>query len=437
MLALKIVGASAGLLTIPAVFLLAREFFEDEVGLLAAFFFAVSIFPAAIARVGLRYPLSPLFVAWTCFFLVRALRRQSRNDFLLAGVMLGIGLNGYSTFRVVALLVWMWTALWLCWNFVRVQHVSRFTFHVFLTFGAALLVFVPLLRYLVDNPEIFWYRTATRLTALEEPLRGEPLLTFLDNTWRAFGMFNMRGDVVWVNALPDVPVVDWIIGACFLIGVVYGAYRLLRYREYPFVLMFAAFIILLLPSTLALAFPEENPSVVRAGGVAPFVMIFAALPLALWRKQFAFLASRTLSDLSLGIVLLSIVLLNFNLYFDHYAKQYRRAAWNSTEIAETLREFALAQNDWKHIYVVSAPHWVDHRAVGIHLGIFDFDAHLVQDDAMLHLQTLDRAPKMYALKNQDAETLRYLKTLYPNGITRRVASQTIGRDFVVFYAPAR
>ena len=58
----------------------------------------------AIDRVGvrgLRYPLSPLFVAWTCFFLVRALKRQSRNDYMLAGLMLGIGLNGYSPFRVV------------------------------------------------------------------------------------------------------------------------------------------------------------------------------------------------------------------------------------------------------------------------------------------------------------------------------------------------
>lgn len=68
MLALKIVGATAGVLTLPAVFLLAREMFDAKVGLLAAFLFAVSIFPLAIARIGLRYPLAPLFVAWTLFF---------------------------------------------------------------------------------------------------------------------------------------------------------------------------------------------------------------------------------------------------------------------------------------------------------------------------------------------------------------------------------
>lgn len=438
MIALKVVGACAGLLTIPAVFLLGRELFDEEVGLLAAFLFAFSIFPVAIARIGLRYPLSPLFVSWTCFFLVRALKRQSRNDFVLAGLMLGIGLNGYSPFRVVVLLAFVWMALWLVLQInVDVRDLPRFIVNGALLFVGAFLVFLPLYKYITDNPGMFWYRMATRLTGLETAVQGDPLLIFLSNNWRAFGMFNVRGDVVWVNAVPDVPVVDWVIGACFLIGAAYGAYRLARHREYPFLLMFSAVLILLLPSTLALAFPEENPSVVRAGGVAPFVMLFAALPLVMWRRQFAVLGSRSLGDVLLGLVLLTAVLFNFNLYFNRYDLQYRQAAWNSTEIAETLREFALAQNDWEHLYIVSFPHWVDHRAVGIHLGYFDFNSHLIEDQATLQAQTLDPAAKIYALKNEDADDLVYLQTLYPDGVTERIESRTRGRDFVVFYAPAR
>lgn len=433
MLALKVVGASAGVLTIPAIFLLGREWFDDEVGLLAAFFFAVSIFPLAIARIGLRYPLSPLFVAWTCFFLARALRTQSRNAFLLAGLMLGIGLNGYSPFRVVALLVLVWCALWMAWGFVRGKNSSRFGINVLVMFGAALLVFVPLLRYLVEHPASFSYRMATRLTSLEVPITTNPVLTFLDNNWRAFQMFNVRGDVVWVNALPNVPVVDFIIGACFLIGVMYGVYRLARYREYAFALMFAAVFILLLPSTLALAFPEENPSVVRAGGVAVFVMLFAALPLALWHRQFKVLHSRALGAVLLGIVLLATVVTNFNLYFQRYDEQYRQVAWNSTEIAAALGDFARAHDDWKHIYIVSAPHWVDHRAVGIHLGNFDFDAHLIESQDTLNEQVKDPAPKVYALKNQDLANLLLLQELYPNGKVEAAASQTPGRNFVLFF----
>jgi 4-amino-4-deoxy-L-arabinose transferase-like glycosyltransferase len=434
MLALKIVGACAGVLTIPAVFLLAREMFDDEVSLLAAFLFAVSIFPLALARIGLRYPLSPLFVAWTLFFLLRALRRQSRNDYLIAGVLLGIGLNGYSPFRVVVGLVLAWLGLWRVYDFnVTVNGIRRFAANAVLLFSAALLVFTPLLGYISIRPDLFAYRMATRLTSLEAPVQGNPLEIFLDNNLRAFGMFNVRGDVVWVNSLPNVPVVDFLLGACLFAGALYAAYRLIRFREYPFALILVAVFVLLLPSTLTFAFPEENPSVVRAGGVAPFVMILAALPLAWGRKLFACAGSEILGAFLVGSVLVGILLTNFNLYFVKYDDQYRHAAWNSSEIADALRDFAVRQKDWEHIYVVSAPHWVDYRAVGIHLGSFDFRKHLIENEQQFVEQARDPAPKLYALKNQDSESLALLQRLYPNGVPVRVDSKTPGRDFVAFF----
>lgn len=433
MIALKVVGACAGVLTIPAVFLLARELFDDDVGLVAAFLFACSIFPVAIARIGLRYPLNPLFVAWTCFFLVRAFKRDSRNDFLLAGLMLGLGLNGYSPFRVAVPLVGAWIVMWGLWGNVPVRRIVPYLVNGALLFGAGFLVFLPLFRYITDNPGMFAYRMATRLTSLEVPVQGDPILTFLDNNWRAFGMFNIRGDVVWVNSVPNVPAVDWVIGACFLLGVIYGAYRLIRFHEYAFAFLFVGILIFLLPSTLSLAFPEENPSVVRAGGIAPFVMIFAALPLVIWRRQFTRLNSRTLGDVLLGGVLLIIVLFNFNLYFTRYDKEYREASWNSTEIAATLKSFAQAHNDYEHIYIVSYPHWVDHRAVGIHLGNFDFNDHLIENQDTLKEQVNDPAPKLYALKNQDLPDMLLLQQLYPMGVPVRIGSRTFGRDFVAFY----
>lgn len=433
MLALKVVGATAGVLTIPAVFLLARELFDEDVGLVAAFLFACSIFPVAIARIGLRYPLNPLFVAWTCFFLVRAFKRQSRNDFLLAGLMIGLGLNGYSPFRAAVLLVGAWIILWGVWGYVRVRELPSFFGNVIVMFGAGFMVFVPLFRYITDNPGMFAYRMATRLTSLEVPVQGNPVLTFIDNNWRALGMFNLHGDVVWVNSVPNVPSVDWVIGACFLLGVIYGAYRLLRFGEYAFAMLFVALFIMLLPSTLSFAFPEENPSVVRAGGVAPFVMIFAALPLVIWHRQFARLNSRTFGDALLGVVLLIVVWFNFNLYFTRYDQQYREASWNSTEIAATLKTFADAHNDYEHIYIVSYPHWVDHRAVGMHLRNYDFDDHLIENQDTLKEQVSDPAPKLYALKNQDLPDLLLLAQLYPDGASEHVNSRTPGRDFVVFY----
>jgi hypothetical protein len=232
--------------------------------------------------------------------------------------------------------------------------------------------------------------------------------------------------------------VDWLIGACFLVGVLYALYRTVRAGEYyPYAWLVLALFILFLPSTLALAFPDENPSVVRAGGAAPIVMVLAALPLAQWRRQFVPLGSRGLGFGAVLLVLGGIVLLNYNLYFFRYDDQYRRAAWNSTEIASTLRAFAQAHNDWEHIYVLSEPYWVDYRAVGIHLGNYNFRDHLVETLDQLRIQAEDPAPKLYALTDQDPETLNLLKALYPSGTVEQINARTPGRDFIVFYAPTR
>jgi len=88
---LKWVTALIGWLTIPALFLLARELFNDKVGLLAAFFLSVSKWHVSISRMGLRYPLTGLPVALALCFLFRGLRRGGRNDFLLSGLILGLG----------------------------------------------------------------------------------------------------------------------------------------------------------------------------------------------------------------------------------------------------------------------------------------------------------------------------------------------------------
>ncbi len=435
-IALKIVTALAGLLTIPGVFLLAREWFDSETGLYAAFFTAVSLWSVGIARVGLRYPLAPLFVAYALFFLVRGLRRGTRNDFLLAGLMMGLGLNGYSPFRAEILLTLFVLALWAFTHRgeLRAQW-SHFLMNAGLMFGATFLVFLPLFRYTLEHPENFWYRALTRLSSTETPIEGNPILIFVDNVWRALQMFNITGDVVWVNTLPNHPIVDYIIGALLALGAVYAAYRLLRHRELTYLILFVGIFILLLPSTLALAFPLENPSVVRAGGAIPLVMILAALPLTLWQRQFRALGSRGLGLVLVVPLLLWCAKINSDLYFIAYDDQYRRAAWNTTEVAAVLGNFAETQGDKKHIYVVLYPHWVDHRAIGIHLGEMNWDDHLVQNQDTLRQQAADPAAKLYALRPEDSPDLALLRALYPNGVQRLVKSKTPDRNFVTFFAP--
>ena len=99
-LTLKIVTATAGLLVIPATYLLVREALESRLlALLTASFLAVSHWAIVITRIGLRFAFAPLFSALTLLFLLRALRHNRRNDFLLCGLLAGLGMYTYQSMR--------------------------------------------------------------------------------------------------------------------------------------------------------------------------------------------------------------------------------------------------------------------------------------------------------------------------------------------------
>ena len=80
----------------------------------ALLFAGIAYWPNVISRVGLRFPLYPLFVAPTLFYLLRGLRTRNRNDFILSGIALGIGLHGYSPIRILPFVVVMLAMA--CWR---------------------------------------------------------------------------------------------------------------------------------------------------------------------------------------------------------------------------------------------------------------------------------------------------------------------------------
>ena len=107
-LSLKLGTAILGFLTLPFIYLLGKEIGGKRVGLFAFILTGIGYWPNVISRVGLRFPLYPLFAAPTLFFLIRGLRTRNRNDFILSGIFLGLGLHGYSPIRIVPFVVIGW-----------------------------------------------------------------------------------------------------------------------------------------------------------------------------------------------------------------------------------------------------------------------------------------------------------------------------------------
>jgi hypothetical protein len=437
MLTLKITSAVAGFLMLPFVYWLGRELEDDLLGLLAMLLAGVGFWATAISRVGLRFPLTPLFVAPVLLFILRGARRGSRNDFLLAGLFLGLGLYGYSTIRMAPFLILAaaaWLALWPPAGVSRRQLAAN----TILLFATAFVVFLPLYRYATEPDNLFWYRSLSRLSTTEQAIDGSMVEIFLRNNWDALRMFNWTGDDVWVNTLPGRPALDFITGALFVLGVVFLLARLIARRDRIAGLLLLAIPVLLLPTTLSLAFPDENPSVVRAGGAIPVVFLIAAYPpWLLWQHQRKVLRStrgRWLAASGLGLLLLAVTLVNRDLYFSRYPAQYIGSAQNASEIGEVVRDFAGSVGTFDRAWICLHPHWADTRAVGLYAGQPGWEQVLPAEE--LASLAGDPRPLLLIINPRSEACLAAARSAFPTGtLSRHSSARSEDKDFLLFFVP--
>ena len=365
-LTLKIVTASVGFLALPFIYLLGKEIASPRVGWLAFVLAGVAYWPNVVARVGLRLPFYMLFTAALFYFLARGLRRNSRNDLILAGVFLGLGFYGYSADRILPLLALVAFGLFL----IRRQPAARRK-SALISFTALILVslviFIPLFSYMISAPEHFFERMFTRMGDWERPI-GDPIFqVFMHNTGRALAMFSWDAGVVWPISIPGYPALGIVAGGLFYLGAGLVLIRYLRQRNWTDLLLLISIPILLLPSILSLAFPEENPNLYRTSGA--FVPVFLLGGLAL-DGLMSTMQNKTPGQLGnwlavglAGILLLAHTVQEYTLVFDDYFVSYQRSAWNSSEMGGVARDFLAMHQGSANVWVVGFPNWVDTRLV--------------------------------------------------------------------------
>jgi len=435
-LSLKIGTATAGFLTLLFIFLLGRELAGNWVGLGAAFFAGIAYWPNVISRVGLRFTFYPLFVAPVLYFLFKGLRERRINFLILAGLFLGLGLHGYSPIRVLPLLVIVIFALF---GFSQSKSEERrfAAIGFILVVFTSLVVFLPLLRYLLENPGSFNYRLASRLTSLENPIHDPVILIFLGNLWKSITMFFYNNGVTWVNSIPNRPALDIFSAVFFFIGLLKTGFFLFSSKEKNWreISILLSIPILMLPSILALAYPAENPSLNRSSGAVVPVFFVCAYGFVGVASEVIKRANRLLGKFAafalLSLLALGSLWMNFDLVFNQYADQFLRNAWNSSEIGAQIARFVNAGNSPENAFVVPYPHWVDTRLVGIHAGFPGTDYALWPHEVQITENFTGR--KLFILKPEDQQSLDTIKFLYPDAQEEIYYSRTPGKDFIMVY----
>ncbi|HNC07634.1 MAG TPA: glycosyltransferase family 39 protein [Anaerolineales bacterium] len=429
-LSLKIGTVLLGIFTVPFVYMLGKEYGSERVGLFALFLFGVASWPNIIARVGLRFPLYPLFVAPTLFYLIRGLRTHNRNDIILAGIFLGLGLHGYSPFRMMPIFVGVVFLIYFLHAGSKEKR-QQAIFWFMIVVIISLFVFLPLLRYWVSNPDQFGYRAFTRLSDIEAPLSAPAWQIFLSNMYKGMLMFNWDDGEIGTHSVTHRPALDMISAALFLLGVAFLVVRYIRQRDWRDMALLVSIPVLILPSVLSLAFPGENPALNRAGGASVTVFLAAALALDGFVSSFGAELRRKIIAYSLvGAMFTGIAYFNYDLAINQWGNAFALSSWNTSEMGQVLSDFRDKYGETDTVWIVPFPFWVDTRLPGVWAGIPNRDFALFQDHLADSLNYPE--PKMFLYWNVDTETERILKELYPNGKVTRYTSAFPGKDFYIF-----
>jgi hypothetical protein len=430
-LTLKIGTAIIGLLALPALYLLGREMGGASLGLAVAALAAWSKWPVSLARQGLRYTLAVLPTAVVLWALLRYVRRGDRASVLWAGVVIGLGLHGYISFRVVPLLVPLVFAFVLADRRRRGRRQAVVGDGLLIA-ATAFLVALPLLHYTVERPDQFWYRAATRVAEVERPIGQVPLAIFAGNVRRMLLAFDWRGASTWVVIRPGEPFLDGVTASFWLVGIVLVVAQIAR-RSFRWAIVVLAFFVLTLPSTLSVAFPDENPSINRAGTAIPVVFLFAGLAMSAFAPPPRTRWTALVAAAGLAILLGVSVYQNYRDYFVSFHKSYEQTVDHSMEMAHVLGRYQLEGVPLRQMYLLYSDYWVDGRNIAFELGDASWASSQIVDTGKLPPDTGAR-PLVFLFAAGNPITEKLEKT-YPRGKARTIVQSFPERTFRVYYVP--
>ncbi|HSS96425.1 MAG TPA: glycosyltransferase family 39 protein, partial [Terriglobales bacterium] len=435
-LSLKLGTTFLAFISLIYMYLLGKELGGRRVGLFALLLTGLAFWANLLARIGLRFSLYPTFAAPVLYYLIRGLRCGSLNDLLLCGLFLGIGLNGYTSFRIMPFVVAIAVIVYLLHRATAEQRRRALIGFALLAL-VSLVVFTPLLRYMIDNFALFGERMLTRVGEAERPYPAPVLVIFATNVARALGMFNYNGGNIWTVGLVGQPAFDFFSATLLMLGVCVVIFRYIRQRNWQDILLLVAIPIMMLPSSLSLAFPEENPAMNRASGawIPAFLICAIGLDALLHgvRERLGGKTGLRVAQSAGVLMFVGIAGLNYSLFFSDYSKQYDAYAWNTSELGNVIADYADTFGTLDSAWVVSYPYWVDTRLVAMNAGYPQHDYGIWPDQLSNTLGV--PAPKLFLLKPEDTEGLSVLQQLYPDGVLQLRESRLSGKEFMVYFVP--
>ena len=435
-LSLKLGTAFAGIFILPYIYLLGKMFGNRWTGLIAMLLTGIAYWPNVISRVALRFALYPMFTAPALYYLFRGFSKKKINDLIKCGIFLGIGLQGYSSMRIVP---FVFIIIFLIYFLTQDKTNKKESLHGFLCIYVFMfLAFLPLFRYFLDHPSEVFYRVMTRIGQTETQFTSSPILIFFNNFWNCLIMPFWNDGQIWVHSIVFRPALDIITASFLFIGIVFLLLRYLKFHQWQDLSLLLCIPLLMLPSILSIAFPNENPSLNRTGAAIIPIMIISSFGFCFFIETMIKISKRKLF-FSICDILLALSLLiiscksNYDLVFHRYQENYQLNALNTQQIGTVIKGFAESIGNYENAYVIPYPYWVDTRLVGINAGNPKKDYALSRNS--IKSIGFINDPLLFIYKDDDTETAVTLQEIYPLGQAIHHEGSVPGKGFFSYYVP--
>jgi 4-amino-4-deoxy-L-arabinose transferase-like glycosyltransferase len=231
MFSLRLLGAISGTLTIPVLYVFSRRFFNQRVALVAASLLAVSNFHVHFSRIIVATSIQDaLFATLGFYFFLTGLEQRSRSRMVMSGLTIGFAIYIYMGARLAIMLLPIYVGFLLIKNKKLVQD----NFSNLLVFaGAWLVISAPMINYAIKRSADFWARSnqigviqSGWLAAKATETGQSQFKIFLDLFKQAFLTVNYNPS--WGFHLSKLPMLDFITGGLFILGLVYSLYHVAK-----------------------------------------------------------------------------------------------------------------------------------------------------------------------------------------------------------------
>jgi 4-amino-4-deoxy-L-arabinose transferase-like glycosyltransferase len=363
MTGLRLPAALVGTVTVPILYLFARDLWGRRTALLSALFLAAYDYHVHYSRLGANNVWDPLFVLVVLWAVERGLSNaegaKRTRSFLLAGVVMGLSVYFYTGARLLPPLVAAYVGF--VWLRVRAGRMPGATTrnlgrNLVLLALALLITAAPMLSYAVAHPAE-WNARLNQVGIIQSGwLAREPGLTdkttayiLAEQFLRAAGAFHVYPDrTVWYGA--NRPLLGLLAGALAVLGM---AWAVAHWRERRYFLVLLWFWSVIVSGGML---TESPPSSQRLVIAIPAVVLLVTFGL----EQTARLVCRILvfdrrwERVFLGVLVAILAVSSVHYYFVRFTPLRRYGSQNgetATMMGHYLRQL---EGDYQ-VYLLGAP----------------------------------------------------------------------------------